>query len=59
MLGETPNFIVHKHCIEAGHRYPDISHFEIISSNFRKNAFKNTCTYHKKVQGRFYILHIQ
>ena len=47
MLGETPNFIVHKHCIEAGHRYPDISHFEIISSNFRKNAFKNTCTYHK------------
>ena len=44
MLGETPNFIVHKLCIEAGHRCPYISDFEIISSNFQKNVFKNTCT---------------
>ena len=47
MLGETPNLIFHKHCIETGHRSPDINDFEIISSNFRKNVFKNTCTYHK------------
>ena len=31
---------VYKHCIETGHRSPDINDFKIIGSNFRKNVFK-------------------
>ena len=31
---------VYKHCIETGHRSPDINDFKIIDSNFRKNVFK-------------------
>ena len=29
MLGETTNLMVHKHCIETGHRSPDINVFKL------------------------------
>ena len=31
---------VYKHCIETGHRSPDINDLKIIGSNFCKNVFK-------------------
>ena len=31
---------MYKHCIETGHRSPNINDFKITSSNFRKNVFK-------------------
>ena len=31
---------VYKHCIETGHRSPDINDLKIIGSKFRKNVFK-------------------
>ena len=40
MLAETQKSYIYKHCIETGHRYPDINDLEIIRSNFRKNVFK-------------------
>ena len=38
--GRDSNSYVYKHCIETGHRSPDINDFKIIGSNFRKNVFK-------------------
>ena len=38
--GRDSNSYVYKHCIENGHRSPDINDFKIIGSNFRKNVFK-------------------
>ena len=38
--GRDSNSYVYKHCMETGHRSPDISDFKIIGSNFRKNVFK-------------------
>ena len=38
--GRDSNSYVYKHCIETGHRSPDISDFKIIDSNFHKNVFK-------------------
>ena len=32
---------IYKHCIEAGHRSPDITGFKIKSSNFRKLPYLN------------------
>ena len=31
---------MYKHCIETGHRSPNINDFKITCSNFRKNVFK-------------------
>ena len=31
---------IYKHCIETGHRSPDINDFKIIGTNFRKNVSK-------------------
>ena len=39
--GRNSNPYVCKHCIETGHRSPDISDFKTIGSNFRKNVFKH------------------
>ena len=38
--GRDSNSYVYKHCIETGHRSPDINDFKIIGSNFCKNVFK-------------------
>ena len=38
--GRDSNSYVYKHCIETGHRSPDISDFKIIGINFCKNVFK-------------------
>ena len=38
--GRDSNSYVYKHCMETGHRSPDISDFKIIGSNFRKNVFE-------------------
>ena len=38
--GRDSNSYVYKHCIEIGHRSPNIIDFKIIGSNFRKNAFR-------------------
>ena len=38
--GRDLNSYVYKHCIETGHRSPDINDFKIIGSNFHKNVIK-------------------
>ena len=38
--GRDSNSCVYKHCVETGYRSPNINHFKIIGSNFRKNVFK-------------------
>ena len=38
--GRDSNSYVYKHCIETGHRSPDINDLKIIGSNFCKNVFK-------------------
>ena len=38
--GRDSNSYVYKHCIETGHRSPDINDFKIIGSNFHKNVIK-------------------
>ena len=40
IAGRDSNSYVYKHCIETGHRSPDINDFKIIGSNFCKNVFK-------------------
>ena len=38
--GRDSNSYVYKHCIETGHRSPDINDFKIIGSNVCKNVLK-------------------
>ena len=40
-VGRDSKSYVCKHCIETGHRSPDINDFKIIGSNFLKNVFKH------------------
>ena len=36
----SSKFCVYKHCLETGHRSPDINDFKTIGSKFCKNVFK-------------------
>ena len=38
--GRDSKSYTYKHCIETGHRSPNINDFKITCSNFRKNVFK-------------------
>ena len=38
--GRDSKSYICKHCIETGHRSPDVNGFKIIGSNFPKNVFK-------------------